>query len=309
MKFKSALNRTFLLVILPIILAGQPALPTGVTKFATVEGITEYRLDNALRVLLFPDASSPKLTINVTYLVGSKHEGLGETGMAHLLEHMVFKPTRNHDNLMKELTNRGAQFNGSTWLDRTNYFETLNATDENLQWAIEMEADRMVNALVAKKDLDTEMTVVRNEFERGENEPFRVLMQRTQSAAYEWHNYGKTTIGNRSDIENVPIERLQGFYRKYYQPDNAVLVVAGKFDDAKALGLVAKYFGAIPRPERKLDKIWTVEPTQDGEHTVTVRRVGESLRRQVMPVNWALLISWVSLRKPRPKCWMRCPSR
>ncbi len=277
MKHRSTLTRTFFLALLPtVLLFGQSALPGGVTKFATVEGITEYRLDNGLRVLLFPDASSPKLTINVTYLVGSKHEGLGETGMAHLLEHMVFKPTKNRDNLMKELTNRGAQFNGSTWLDRTNYYETLNATDENLQWAIEMEADRMVNALVAKKDLDTEMTVVRNEFERGENEPFRVLMQRTQSAAYEWHNYGKTTIGNRSDLENVPIERLQGFYRKYYQPDNAVLVVAGKFDDAKALGLVAKHFGAIPKPERKLDKIWTVEPTQDGEHTVTVRRVGES---------------------------------
>ena len=277
MNYRSALTRTFLLVTLPITLAlGQPALPGGVTKLATVEGITEYRLDNGLRILLFPDASSPKVTINVTYLVGSKHEGLGETGMAHLLEHMVFKPTKNRDNLMKELANRGAQFNGSTSLDRTNYFETLNATDENLQWAIEMEADRMINALIAKKDLDSEMTVVRNEFERGENEPMRVLMQRTQSAAYQWHNYGKTTIGNRSDIENVPIERLQGFYRKYYQPDNAVLVVAGKFEDAKALGLVAKYFGAIPKPERKLDKIWTVEPTQDGERTVTVRRVGES---------------------------------
>ena len=278
MKFRSALNRTLLLAILPVTLAlGQPAVPSGVTRLATVEGITEYKLDNGLRVLLFPDASSPKVTINITYLVGSKHENYGETGMAHLLEHMVYKATKNRDsNLMKELTNRGADFNGSTSVDRTNYFETLNATDENLQWAIDMEADRMINALVAKKDLDTEMTVVRNEFERGETNPMAVLMQRTQAAAFEWHNYGKTPIGNRSDIENVPIERLQAFYRKFYQPDNAVLVIAGKFDGPKALGLVAKHFGPIPRPERKLDKIWTTEPTQDGERTVTVRRVGDT---------------------------------
>lgn len=256
-------------------LMGQPALPAGVEKLSTVEGITEYRLTNGLRLLLFPDASSPKLTVNITYLVGSKHENYGETGMAHLLEHMVFKPTKTRGNIIKEMTDHGAQFNGSTWLDRTNYFETVNASDENLQWAIELEADRMVNALVAKSDLDKEMTVVRNEFEAGENSPMRVLMQRTQAAAYEWHAYGKTTIGSRADIENVPIERLQAFYRKYYQPDNAVLVIAGKFDAGKALALVAKTFGVIPRPERKLEKIWTTEPTQDGERTVTVRRVGD----------------------------------
>ena len=126
------------------LLMGQPALPGGMQKLATVEGITEYRLANGLRLLLFPDASSPKLTVNITYLVGSKHENYGETGMAHLLEHMVFKPTKNRGNIIKELTDHGAQFNGTTWLDRTNYYETVNASDENLQWAIELEADRMV---------------------------------------------------------------------------------------------------------------------------------------------------------------------
>ena len=277
MKPKTALRLRLLFLTLSSVglLLGQAALPDGIQKFSTVEGITEYRLTNGMRLLLFPDASSPKLTVNITYLVGSKHENYGETGMAHLLEHMVFKPTKNRGNIIKEMTDHGAQFNGTTWLDRTNYYETVNASDENLQWAIELEADRMVNALIAKSDLDKEMTVVRNEFEAGENSPMRVLMQRTQAAAYEWHNYGKTTIGSRADIENVPIERLQGFYRKYYQPDNAVLVIAGKFDAPKALRLVAKNFGAIARPERKLDKIWTTEPTQDGERTVTVRRVGD----------------------------------
>ena len=244
-------------------------------KITTVEGITEYRLDNGLMVLLIPDASSPKVTINVTYMVGSKHENYGETGMAHLLEHMVFKGTPTNKGIWKGLQDHGAQFNGSTWLDRTNYFETMSATDENVEWTLRMEADRMVNSLIAKSDLDSEMTVVRNEFEMGENSPFRVVMQRTMSAAYDWHNYGKTTIGARSDIENVPIERLQAFYRKYYQPDNAMLVVAGKFDEKKTLDWIVDSFAKIPKPTRKLDKIYTEEPTQDGDRQVNVRRVGD----------------------------------
>ncbi len=256
--------------------AQQQTLPKGVAKGATVEGITEYTLDNGMRVLLFPDASKPKVTVNVTVMVGSKHENYGETGMAHLLEHMVFKGTDKRGNIMEELTKRGADFNGTTSLDRTNYYETLTASDENLRWALEMESDRMVNSRVAKKDLDTEMTVVRNEFESGENSPFGVLFQRVMNTAFDWHSYGKSPIGNRSDIENVPIDRLQAFYRKHYQPDNAMLVIAGKFDETKALAWTAELFGSLPRPARKLDKLYTTEPTQDGERTVTVKRVGDT---------------------------------
>lgn len=250
-------------------------LPEGVKKNTTVEGITEYELDNGLKVLLFPDQSKPTITVNITYMVGSRHEGYGETGMAHLLEHLVFKGTPNHPDIPQELTEHGARPNGTTWYDRTNYFETFNATDENLNWALDMEADRMVNSFIAKEDLDSEMTVVRNEYERGENFPSSVLMKRVMSAAFQWHNYGKTTIGARSDLENVPIERLQAFYRKYYQPDNAILTVAGKIDEAKTIELVNKYFGKIPRPERKLIPTYTKEPTQDGEKLVTLKRVGD----------------------------------
>jgi zinc protease len=252
--------------------AGEPPAPK---KVATVEGITEYQFDNGLRLLLFPDNSQSKVSVNMTVLVGSRHEGYGETGMAHLLEHMVFKGTPTHPNVPKSLNQHGAQWNGSTSSDRVNYFETLAATDENLEFAIALEADRLVNSLIRKEDLDSEMTVVRNEFERGENSPQGVLMKRIEAAAYEWHNYGKTTIGNRSDIERVPIENLRAFYRKFYQPDNLVLVVAGKFDEAKALALVQKHFGPIPRPTRKLDTTWTEEPPQDGERLVTLRRVGD----------------------------------
>ena len=266
----------FILAILTVqVNAQDSALPEGVTKNTTVEGITEYELDNGLRVLLFPDQSKPTITVNVTYLVGSRHEGYGETGMAHLLEHLVFKGTPDHPDIPQELTEHGARPNGTTWYDRTNYFETFSATDENLNWALDMESDRMVNSFIAKEDLDSEMTVVRNEFESGENSPVGVLMKRTMGAAFQWHNYGKSTIGARADLENVPIDRLQAFYRKYYQPDNAVLTVAGKFDEAKTIELVNKYFGKIPRPERELIPTYTKEPTQDGERLVTLRRVGD----------------------------------
>src|SRR2546428_3838923 len=247
-----------------------------VEKITSVEGMTEYRLQaNGLRILLFPDLSKPTVTVNITYLVGSKHENYGETGMAHLLEHLLFKGSTKHTNVPKELQDHGSRPNGTTWFDRTNYFETFQASDANLEWALDLEADRMVNSFVAQKDLDSEMTVVRNEFERGENSPMDVLEERVMSTAFLWHNYGKSTIGARSDIENVPIERLQAFYRNYYQPDNAILLVAGKFDEPRTLGLVTKYFDPIPKPQRVLQPNYTVEPTQDGERSVTLRRVGE----------------------------------
>ncbi len=256
--------------------AQNSALPKGVERVTSVEGITEYRLANGLRVLLFPDPSKQTMTVNMTYLVGSAVEDYGETGMAHLLEHMVFKGSPKHTNIPQELTSHGARPNGSTSYDRTNYFETFAATDENLNWALDLESDRMVNSFIAKKDLDSEMTVVRNEYEAGENSPFNVLLERLIATSYVWHNYGKATIGARSDIENVPIERLQAFYHRYYQPDDAVLTVAGKFDEAKTLALIDKYFSPIPRPTRTLQKIYTIEPTQDGERAVTLRRVGDT---------------------------------
>lgn len=245
-------------------------------KFVTsIEGITEFKLDNGMSVLLFPDDSKPTVTVNMTVFVGSRHEGYGEAGMAHLLEHMLFKGTPTHVDIPKLLKDRGAQFNGTTWLDRTNYFETLPATDENLEFAIRFEADRMMNSRVAKEDLQSEFSVVRNEFERGENNAMNVLEERMVAASFLWHNYGNSTIGNRADIMNVPIDRLRSFYKKYYQPDNAMLVVAGKFNPKKGLELANKYFGTIAKPDRVLEQTYTVEPAQDGEKFVTLRRVGD----------------------------------
>jgi zinc protease len=243
-------------------------------KGVTIEGITEYRLQNGCKFLLFPDPSSSTVTVNMTVLVGSRHEGYGETGMAHLLEHMLFKGSTKFPNIDKEMQKYGADYNGTTWVDRTNYYETMPASEANLEFGIRLEADRLVNSFIKREDLVKEMTVVRNEFEQGENNPEYILSQRISAIAYEWHNYGKSTIGNRSDIERVPIESLQAFYKKYYQPDNIVLIVAGKFDEAKAARFIADHFGAIPAPKRKLPSTHTEEPPQDGERNVMLRRVG-----------------------------------
>jgi zinc protease len=243
-------------------------------QVTSVEGITEYRLPNGLQVLLIPDDSKPTTTVNMTYRVGSRHENYGETGMAHLLEHLLFKGSPRHPQVWSEFNKRGFSANGSTWYDRTNYFASFAANDDNLRWYLNWQADAMVNSFIARKDLDSEMTVVRNEMEMGENDASRILMEKTVSAMYQWHNYGKSTIGARADVEGVDIGHLQAFYKKYYQPDNATLIVSGKFDPAKVLPWIQQAFGAIPKPQRALPHLYTLDPVQDGERAVTVRRVG-----------------------------------
>src|SRR5262249_5653617 len=190
----------------------KPVVAAKAEKVRAVEGITEYRLGNGLQVLLFPDPTQSTVTVNVTYLVGSRFEGYGETGMAHLLEHMMFKGSPRHRNVLKLLNEKGGQVNGTTWLDRTNYFETLPASHDNLDYALDLEADRMRNASISPDDLKTEFSVVRNEFEMGENNPNGILDERVVSTAFLWHNYGKSTIGSRADIERVPVPALRGFY-------------------------------------------------------------------------------------------------
>ncbi|MEX0915476.1 MAG: pitrilysin family protein, partial [Wenzhouxiangellaceae bacterium] len=272
MRFRIAFIALLALACLQALAQDGPKLVT------EVEGIAEYRLDNGMKVLLMPDSSRPTTTVNVTYFVGSKHESYGETGMAHLLEHLVFMGTPDHQNIKKEISERGGFANGTTWWERTNYFQTLPSEVENLEWALRMEADRMVNSFISAEDLESEMTVVRNEFEIGENNPFGVLLQRVMATAYEWHGYGRSTIGARADLENVPIDRLQRFYRTYYQPDNAMVIISGKFETDRALELAEEHFGAIEAPERTLDnKLWntyTRDPYQDGPREVTVRRSG-----------------------------------
>ena len=159
--------------------------PPGLTLVRTVEGITEYRLANGLQVLLVPDDAKPTTTVNMTYRVGSRQENYGETGMAHLLEHLLFKGSKQHPTVWAEFTKRGLAANGSTWFDRTNYFASFAANEDNLRWYLGWQADAMVNSFIARKDLDTEMTVVRNEMEMGENNPQRILFEKTLATMYQ----------------------------------------------------------------------------------------------------------------------------
>lgn len=275
------ISRCLCALILALVAIPDVFAQTEATRVAEVEGVTEYRLSNGCRVLLIPDLSANSVTVNMTVFVGSRHEGYGETGMAHLLEHMLFKGTPKHGDIDKELKEKGVlNMNGTTWYDRTNYFETLPAStpelaEENMDWMIAMEADRLVNCFVRAEDLASEMTVVRSEFEQSENNPTMILFARIMAASFDWHNYGKSVIGNKADIERVPIYNLKRFYRKYYRPDNIIVMVAGKFDPEKAIASAQKHFGVLENPDSELEKTYTSEPTQDGERIVNLRRSGD----------------------------------
>lgn len=247
------------------------AAPTLVRE---LEGIKEYRLANGLQVLLFADASASTTLVNLVYRVGSRHEGAGEAGMAHLLEHLLFKGTPSVKDIPKAMSERGVRFNATTTVDRTNYFGTFNANADTLAWLLTLEAERMQQSRVEAEDLAKEMPVVMNELDRAENEPSQLLGQRLMAAAYRFHPYGKPTIGTRSDVANVPITNLRAFYKAHYRPDNATLIVAGQVDEAATLALINQRFGRLVNPSTPRPASYTVEPPQDGERSVVVRRVG-----------------------------------
>jgi zinc protease len=254
------------------IAAAEPPTPQKVVAY---EGVSEWRLANGLRILLVPDRALPTVTVSIHYHMGTAVEGAGEAGLAHLFEHMLFKGTTTRNNLWAELHDHGAQMNGWTWVDSTQFYETLPASDANLDFALDLEADRMVHSRLLQGDLDKEFSVVRNEFEIGESSPLRVLRDAMLSAAYRFHGYGRPTLGNKSDIEKMPVEKLRDFYKRWYRPDNATLVIGGRFDDKHALAEAQKRFGALPRPLQPLPQRYTVEPVQDGEREVVVRRAGD----------------------------------
>lgn len=277
-RFIPAVLSTVLCFAMAAPVLAKPPQPPRIEAVRSVEGIHEYRLANGLQLLLIPDEAKPTTTVNMTYRVGSRHESYGETGMAHLLEHLLFKGSPKYPQVWAEFNKRGLAANGSTWYDRTNYTASFSANDANLRWYLAWQADAMVNSFIARRDLDSEMTVVRNEMEMGENSPGRILLEKTLATMYQWHNYGKGTIGARSDVENVDIPRLRAFYRRYYQPDNATLIVSGKFSTPQVLAWVAESFGPVKKPVRagtlQIPPTYTLEPTQDGERSVTLRRKG-----------------------------------
>jgi zinc protease len=248
-------------------------------------GFREFRLkSNGLSVLLLQNRVSPVVTFAVVYHVGSRNEAVGHTGATHLLEHLMFKGTPEFDRargtaVAAVLDALGARFNATTWFDRTNYYETIPS--DKLDVAVRIESSRMRQALLRDEDRVPEMTVVRNEFERGENSPFQVLYKHTFATAFREHPYHHPTIGWRSDIEEVSTERLREFYDTFYHPNNATAMVIGDFDEADTLALLAKEFGRIPPSSSPIPRVYTVEPPQEGERRFVVRRVGQ--------------VAWVSL--------------
>lgn len=249
------------------------------TKITEYEGITEYKLDaNDLKVLVVPRRAAPVVAFMVVYRVGSRNEAVGHTGSTHLLEHLMFKgtPTFNKNagtQIAAVLQKQGAVFNADTWFDRTRYYEMLPS--DQLELAIHLEADRMRNSFIADEDRQSEMTVVRNELERGENDPAGILDERVWAAAFREHPYHHPTIGWRTDVEGVPTAQLKEFYNRFYHPNNATAIIVGDFDEQTALDLIEKYFGRIPRSPLPIPPMYTVEPPQEGEIRFTLRRAGQ----------------------------------
>jgi zinc protease len=251
----------------------------GFTHIKSLGGIDEYRLDsNGLTVLLMPDHSAPVVTFEVTYQVGSRNEVTGTTGATHILEHMMFKGSEAYNdqkgNSIKQMLERvGGQFNASTSFDRTNYFATIGR--ENLESYVAIEADRMRHLWLHEADRQAEMTVVRNEYERGKNDPENVLLEEVSAAAYVALPYHHPTIGWKSDIEHVPIGKLRDFYETFYWPNNATLTVVGDVETDSVLALIKKYYGVYAHSPAPIPAVYTEEPPQTGERRVTVKRTGE----------------------------------
>jgi zinc protease len=259
-----------------------PAQSTPVTGFSHIKslgGIDEYRLDNnGLTVLLVPDHSAPVVTFEVTYQVGSRNEVTGTTGATHILEHMMFKGSEAFNdpkgNSVKQLLERvGGQFNANTSFDRTNYFATIGR--ENLESYIAIEADRMRHLWLHESDRQAEMTVVRNEYERGKNDPENILLEEVSAAAFVALPYHHPTIGWKSDIEHVPIGKLREFYDTFYWPNNATVTVVGDIEIESVLGLIKKYYGVYAHSPAPIPAVYTEEPAQSGERRVMVKRPGE----------------------------------
>src|SRR5215212_4539208 len=245
----------------------EEQLAAGLTFVTESDGIREYRLDNRMKVLLVENRVAPVATVMVLYKVGSRNEAVGYTGSTHLLEHMMFKgtPTFNKERntqIAATLQKIGAAFNATTWYDRTNYFETVPS--DQLELTIKLEADRMRNSLIADADRQSEMTVVRNELERGQNEPSEVLDEAVYAAAFREHPYHHPTIGWRADVEGVPTSRLKAFYDTFYHPNNATAIVVGDFERAGVLELITKHFGSYAASTTPIPEVYTEEPEQQG---------------------------------------------
>lgn len=225
-------------------------------------GIASYKLANGFKIILIPYPSASSTRVELLVRSGSKLEGYGETGMAHLLEHMLFKGAGDRKNIKDDLTKLGARYNGTTSQDRTNYFESVDADPKKIDEILRIEADRFIRARFTAADLASEMTVVRNELENSEKEPSQLVFSALSRSGFNWHGYSRSTIGSRSDIEGASFAALQTFHKKHYRPDNAALIVSGNFDSKRVLALTSKLFSVAQNPLTEKPANWTLESPQ-----------------------------------------------
>ncbi len=256
------------------LLANAAAATGGYTKVQAVEGITEYRLDNGLRVLLAPDHTAELTTIDLTYLVGSRNEHLGQGGLSHVLEHLMLKGTPTQPDISTEFQRHGLTVEAGASVDRTRYTATFAASATTMGWYLDRQADSMLNTGTTSADVQAVRPEILAEIQERDQSPPRLLRQKMRGAAFHWHQYGNDPMGTQTDIASIHAGRLQAYYGEYYQPDNAILTVTGKFDTASTLCLIVRSLGKLPRPRRNIPDDYRTEPLQDGNHAVTLRRPG-----------------------------------
>ena len=258
------------------------------TPKRSAKGIYEFTHTSGLTLLLVPKPGLNITTANITYHVGSRNEGLGVRGATHYLEHGMFKGSKNFNKKLKngmwKLEEYGAYMNATTYTDRTNYFAVIDS--DKLDEVVKREADRMFQPLLDACELKKEMTVVRNEFERGENNDFEVLQKRVMATAFMAHPYHHSTIGWRSEIENVSAEALRKFHDTFYKPNNATYTFCGNFDTNTVMEMVHTEFSKFEEADPSIPTMYTTEPTQMGQRRVMMQR----------PTNCALMC--ISFKAP-----------
>jgi zinc protease len=239
-------------------------------------GVERTLLDNGLTVLVAPDHSSPLVSVAVMYTVGARNEAAGTTGLAHYVEHMNFRATRRFPGgeITEAITRMGGRWNGYTWIDQTYYAETVHR--DALDTVLDLERDRMLDALYEADDFSRERTSVIAEL-HSYDDPRSVLYDAVLASSFEIHPYRHNTIGWLTDVEAVSRDEAYRFYRRFYHPNNAVLVVVGDVEPADALARVRARFEAVPRAG-ETTRVRTVEPPQQGERRVVVRRPGPHAR-------------------------------
>lgn len=251
----------------------------GMQLVRTAHGLDEYVLPNGLKVLYRLDTTLPIVVILVTYHVGSRNEALGYTGSTHILEHLLFKDSKHFNKANGKmptfyLEEMGASMNATTWYDRTNYFELL--PKEKAEEALALEADRMRNIQFTEDDLKTEMVVVRNEYERGRNDPAELLDEAVWATAFMAHPYHHPTIGWKEDIEAANIPRLYDFYNRYYYPNNATLTVLGDMTKKELSDTLGKTFAKLAPSPELIPKVTVAEPEQTGLRTFKMTHPGNT---------------------------------